>query len=192
MSDEQYKKKLTQFYKGRKRMPTYAEFMDITGFKSKNAVSKLVDRLVEDGVVEKDSSGHLVPSRIFGEVKLLGYVEAGFPSVAEEELLDTISLDEYLIGKREATFLLKVKGQSMIEAGIHEGDMVIVERTDGAKTGDIVIAEVDGGFTMKYLRTDKRGRFYLEPANKKFKNIYPESDLKVVAVVKAVIRKYYN
>ena len=77
----------------------------------------------------------------------------------------------------------------MIDAHIAEGDMVLVERKDTAKIGEIVIAEVDGGWTMKYYKIDKKGRPYLEPANKKFKPIYPEYEMRIVAVVKAVIRK---
>ena len=77
----------------------------------------------------------------------------------------------------------------MIEAGIQPGDLVIVERTNRPKVGDIVIAEVDGEWTMKYLR--KRGtRFYLAPANAQYKPIVPKGELKIAAVVKAVVRKY--
>ena len=67
--------------------------------------------------------------------------------------------------------------------------MVIAERGREAKAGDIVIAEVDGGWTMKYLRY-KGGKPYLEPANKDFHNIYPESSFTIAAVVKGVVRKY--
>jgi repressor LexA len=116
-------------------------------------------------------------------------VEAGFPSPAEEELLDTMSLDEYLISNKEATFILQVSGNSMIDAGIMPKDLVLVERTNEAKPGDIVIAEVDGKWTMKYLR-QKGNQMYLEPANKKYTPIYPKEELKISAVVKAVIRKY--
>jgi SOS-response transcriptional repressor LexA len=77
----------------------------------------------------------------------------------------------------------------MIDAGIQEGDLVIVERRGQPKIGDIVIAEVDGGWTMKYFRK-KGNQIYLEPANKNYKNIYPTEDLKVAAIVKGVIRKY--
>ena len=77
----------------------------------------------------------------------------------------------------------------MIEAGIMEGDMLLVERTDKAKPGMIVIALVDGERTIKYLRQE-RGAYFLEPANKKFKPIHPENELRIEAVVKAVIRKY--
>ena len=77
----------------------------------------------------------------------------------------------------------------MIEAGIQEGDMVIVERGQTPKPGDIVIAQVDGDYTMKYYR-QKNGQVYLEPANKNYAPIYPAGDLQINAVVKAVIRKY--
>jgi SOS regulatory protein LexA len=122
-------------------------------------------------------------------VRILGLVEAGFPTPASEELIDTMSLDEYLIENREATYLLKVKGDSMIEAGIMPGDLVLVERGRTAKPGDIVVAEVDGEYALKYLR--KKGReHYLESANSKYKDIYPKEELKIEAVLRAVIRKY--
>ena len=85
--------------------------------------------------------------------------------------------------------MLKVKGDSMKDAGIIEGDTVLVERTSSPKEGQIVIAEVDGGWTMKYLRK-KNGMPYLEAANAKYQPIFPRSNLRIAAVVKAVIRKY--
>lgn len=186
---DSYKNKIIYFYRRTKRMPSYAEIMSLLGFKSKNAVYKLVNKLVSEGALDKDSQGRLVPNRLFGEVPVLGLVEAGFPTAAEEELVDTMSLDEYMIENKEATYMLEVKGDSMIEAGIQEGDLVIAERGKEPKPGDIVIAEVDGGWTMKYFR--KTGnQVWLEPANKAYKPIYPEADLKIAAVVKGVIRKY--
>jgi repressor LexA len=77
----------------------------------------------------------------------------------------------------------------MIDAGIREGDMVIVERGANYKDGDIVIAEVDGQWTIKYFR-NRQGQIFLEPANKNFKPIYPKEELTISAVVKAVVRKY--
>jgi repressor LexA len=170
-------------------MPTYSELMKIYGYKSKAAVFFLIQKFIKDGVLSKDKQGKLIPKRLYGNISLLGYVEAGFPSPAEEELIDTMSLDEYLIGNKEATFMLKVKGDSMIDAGIREGDMVLVERGKQAKPGQIVIAEVDGEYTMKYLRM-KDGKHYLEAANEKYKPIYPKNELQVEAIVSAVIRKY--
>ena len=171
-------------------MPSYREIMDILGFKSKNAVYKLVNKLVAEKVVSKDDQGRLIPNKLNGEVPMLGLVEAGIPSIADESILDMMSLDDYLIHDPSKTFVLRVKGDSMLEEGIREGDLVVVERKSEPKDGDIVIAEVDGGWTMKFLRKKNGKPIYLEPANKNYKPIYPEHDLRVAAVVKGVIRKY--
>lgn len=170
-------------------MPSYAEIMNLLGFKSKNSVYKLINKLVEAGVLDKDDTGKLIPNSLSQEVKLLGLVEAGIPTVADETSLDSLNLDNFLIKNRDSSYLLEVKGDSMIEEGIREGDLVIVEKRNDAKDGDIVIAEVDGGWTMKFLRK-KGNTIFLEPANKNYKPIYPENDMKISAVVKGVIRKY--
>jgi repressor LexA len=116
-------------------------------------------------------------------------VSAGFPSPADEELTDTLSLDDYLIGNKEATYILKVHGESMLGAGILPGDMLLVERGAEPRDGDIVIAQVDREWTMKFFR--RRGRrVFLEAANQDFQPIFPTEELKVAAVVRAVIRKY--
>lgn len=191
MATGDYKGKIFDFYSTHKRMPSYSEIMDIVGFKSKNAVAKLVAKLVDEGVIRKDAQGKLIPAFGFGEVPMLGLVEAGIPSMADEELLDSISLDNYLIEHKEKTFILEVKGDSMIDAHIEEGDLVIAERAESARNGDIVIAEVDGEWTLKYLRKDSvKNSMWLEPANKNYKPIHPEHSLRIAAVVKGVIRKY--
>ena len=184
-----YAEKIIGFYRQNKRMPVYTEIMALLGFKSKNAVYKLVNKLVDEGILDKDSKGRLIPNNLIGNVPFLGLVEAGIPTVAEADLSDTMNIDDYLIRDKGATYLLEVKGDSMIEEGIKEGDLVIVERKGEPKDGDIVIAEVDGGWTMKYFRK-KAGRVYLEPANKNYQPIYPTYDLKVAAIVRGVVRKY--
>lgn len=170
-------------------MPTYSEMMELFGFKSKNAVFKVVEKLIEAGLVAKDHLGRLTPTKSFGEIPLLGYVTAGLPATVEEELLDTVSLDDFLIQKKEFMYMLEVDGDSMIDAHIEKGDMVIVERANTAKDMQIVIAEVDGEFTMKYFRKEGN-KVWLEPANKNYQPIYPTQSLNVIAVLKAVIRKY--
>ena len=186
---EKYKELIAGFYRKHRRMPSYAEIMALLGLRSKNAVFKLVKRLEKENFLEKDAKGKLVPRRLYGEVRMLGQVEAGFPSPAEEELADTMSLDEFLIHNKEATYMLRISGDSMKDAGIMPGDMVLVDRSLALKEGDIVIAEVDNRWTIKYLRR-KHGQMCLEPANQKYPVIFPEEELKIAAVVKAVIRKY--
>ncbi len=170
-------------------MPTYTEMMKLFDYKSKNAVARLVDKFIDAGLVAKDHLGRLIPKNIFSDIPLLGSVTAGFPVDVEEEMKEAINLDNYLINKKENTFMLEVDGNSMIDAHIADGDMVLAEKTDRAKDGEIVIANVDGEFTMKYFRKDG-DKVWLEPANKDFKNIYPKQYLHINAIVKAVIRKY--
>lgn len=185
-----YKDKLGNFWRTNHRMPTYSEMMNLFGYKTKSAVEYAVRKLIGEGIISKDKSGKLIPKNLFFEgIKFLGLIEAGFPSPAEEELVDTMSLDDYLIKNKDASFILRVKGDSMDDAGIFEGDMVIVERGRKPRIGDIVVAEIDGEYTMKYFRM-KDGKAYLEPANKKYKPLYPTHELKIDAIVKAIIRKY--
>lgn len=184
-----YKEKIQSFHSTHKRMPTYSEMMKMFGMKSKNAIFKIVNKMIDAGIVAKDHLGRLVPTQTFGEIPMLGFVKAGFPSSVEEELVDTMNLEDLLIGKRELTYMLEVDGDSMIDAHIEKGDKILVEKTNTAKDGEIVIAEVDGEFTLKYFRS-KGGKVWLEPANKNFKNIYPTQSLNVIAKLKAVIRKY--
>jgi SOS regulatory protein LexA len=188
-----YQSKLESFYKDNKRMPTYSEMMEIFGFKSKNAIYKIVGKLVEAGIVAKDHLGRLMPTDSFSDnitsIPKLRFVTAGFPASVEEELTDTIDLDNLLVGKKELTYMLEVDGDSMIDAHIESGDMVLVEKRSDAKDGQIVIAEVDGEFTMKYFKKEGT-RVWLEPANKNYKPIYPKHSFNIIAVLKAVIRKY--
>ena len=161
-----------QFYRDRRRMPSVQELTALYGFRSKNAAAKVITKLLEAGLIAKDQTGKLLPTAHFAPMRVLGTVEAGFPSPAEEELGDTMNLEEFLIRNKEATYMLKVTGDSMIEAGLLPGDLVLVERRSDAKDGDIVIAQIDQGWTMKYSR--RRGRkTWLEAANKKYHPFIP-------------------
>jgi len=174
-------------------MPTYSEMTKLFGFKSKNAVFRVVEKLVDAGFVAKDHLGRLIPSETFAEninsIQLAGFVTAGLPATVEEELTDTVNLDDMLVKNKSLTYMLEVDGDSMIDAHIEKGDMVLVERANVARDGQIVIAEVDGEFTMKYFRKEGN-KVWLEPANKNYKPIYPKHSLNINAVLKAVIRKY--
>ncbi|MEW6324748.1 MAG: transcriptional repressor LexA [Nitrospirota bacterium] len=180
---------LRNFYRAQGRMPSFAELGRLVGLRSKHAVWKLVKKLEAAGVVARDSTGRLIPGDRMAALKVLGTVEAGFPSPAEEMSLGTLSLDAWLIRDRDESFLLKVSGDSMIEAGILEGDLVIVDRNRRPKSGDIVVAEVDGAWTMK--RLERQGeRVVLIPANARYRPILPVNELRIAGVVTAVIRSY--
>lgn len=187
---ENYIEGISSFFKQYKRMPSYSEVMSLFNLRSKDTAWKLVQKLIKQGVIEKDSKGKLLPKSSKQEsLRLLGLIEAGFGSPAEEDELDRISLDDWLIEDEARSFMLKVKGDSMIDAGIHSGDYCIVEKSAEAKPGDIIVASIDGTWTLKYLRKDKNG-FFLEAANSKIKPVHPKEDLRIEAVVKAVVRKY--
>ncbi|MBU9888671.1 MAG: translesion error-prone DNA polymerase V autoproteolytic subunit [Candidatus Omnitrophica bacterium] len=182
--------KLKDFYARRKRLPTYSELQSLFKYSSKGGVSLLTAHLVKRGILKRDAKGRLLPTpALEGGIKLLGTVQAGFPSPAEEELIDTLSLDEFLIKNPQASYLVKVTGDSMIDAGIMPEDLVIVERGRPPRHGDIVIAQVDGDWTMKYY--EKRGaKVFLRAANKKYPTIEPKAELVVGGVVVANVRKY--
>lgn len=182
--------KLRDFLASKKRLPSFAELQTLLGYSSKGGVSLLIEHLARRGILKRDSKGKLVPMPVLeGGIKLLGTVQAGFPSPAEEELIDTLSLDEFLIKNPQASYLVKVTGDSMIDAGIMPDDLVIVDRGRQPRHGDIVIAEVDGAWTMKYY--EKRGtKVLLRAANKKYPPIEPKAELVIGGVVVANVRKY--
>lgn len=186
---ETVKSKIAAFFRENRRMPTYAEMMDILDVRSKSVVHFWMNRLLSEGVLEKDSRGFLLPTRRFLALPVVGAIAAGFPSPAEEELRDIVSLDDYLITRPESSFLLKVSGDSMTGEGIMEGDLVIVEKGKDPKNGDIIVAEVDGEWTIKYFRKEGKN-VVLEAANPGYQAIRPKSQLRLGGIVTAVIRKY--
>ncbi|MBU1046634.1 LexA family transcriptional regulator [Patescibacteria group bacterium] len=183
------KEKLVSFFKSNGRMPSYSELAKLYGFKSKNSAYSLASNFIDQDILRRDSKGFLIPGEQFNGIQILGTVQAGFPAFASEEKGEHLSLDEWLVNEHDATYLLRVSGDSMIDAGILEGDYVVVERTQDFSVGDIVIAEVDDEWTMKYLRI-KNNKYYLEAANNEYPDIYPKGELKIHAVVRSLVRKY--
>ena len=183
--------RIGRFYRENRRMPSYAEMLGLLEVKSKSVIHFWVGRLIAEGLLEKDGKGRLRMTRRALAIPLAGAVQAGFPSPEEEALCDVMSLDEYLVNRPETSFLLQVTGDSMIHAGILPGDLVVIEKGREPKNGDIVIAEVDGEWTIKYFR--KQGKaVYLEAANPKYPAIRPKAELRLGGVVTAAIRKYHR
>jgi repressor LexA len=179
--------KIRDFYKQFKRLPSYAEMLDLFKLSSKNAIFKIINSFVEEGFLEKMEK-RLLPTKKFFAIPLLGYIKAGFPTTADEDL-NLLSLEDYLIEKPNSTFMLKVNGDSMINAGILPNDLVLVEKKNQATSGSIVLARIDGEWTLKILR--KKGqRCFLEAANPKYPIFSPKNQLEVFGVVRGVVRKY--
>lgn len=132
------------------------------------------------------AAAQLVPVRLY---PLYGCkINAGFPSPADDHIESRLDLNEYLVRHKEATFFLRVKGDSMAGANIHDGSLLIVDRAVEPRHGDIVVAVVNGELTVKRLyRRD--GAVKLLAANEAYPEILikPESDLVVWGVVQHVV-----
>lgn len=115
-------------------------------------------------------------------------VRAGFPSPADDYVADTLDLNDHLMPRKEASYLIRAKGDSMVGAGIHDGDILIVDKSITAADGCVVIALLDGQFTVKTLEK-KRGKIRLMPANPEFQPIdmKDEQELQIWGVVTNVI-----
>jgi SOS regulatory protein LexA len=183
-----YLAEIKSFYKKCKRLPSYSEMLKMFDISSKNTIYRIITKLIEDGVIKKEN-GKLAPTPKFFSLPLLGLIKAGYPILSEENK-SYLTLDEYLIDDPNSSFLLKVSGDSMINAGIFEGDLVIIEKKE-AINGDIVLAEIDREWTLKYLKKEKQIT-YLEAANEKYPRLVPKQELKIYGVVKAVIRKLHS
>lgn len=187
---DQRRKLLLQYYKDHRCLPSYERLKEIFEVKSKNTTFRYIEKFIEDGLVQKSEDGRLVPTHKLYELRVLGTVQAGFPTDTEEEESETMSLDDFLVENPTSTFVLTVNGDSMIEAGILEGDRVLVDRSKAPRGNDIVIARVGNDWTMKYYIPMSSSKFVLRPANHEYKDIHPDEETQIAGVVTSVVRKF--
>ena len=115
-------------------------------------------------------------------------MRAGLPEAVDDADADALTIDDYLIEHPSQTVLIRVKGDSMMDAGIFDGDLVVVEKRPAAHKGDIVVAIVDNQFTLKRLEQEQ-GRFVLKAENKAYPVIRPEGSLEIFGVMVGLVRK---
>jgi len=117
-------------------------------------------------------------------------VAAGFPSPADDYIDQTLDLNEHLVAHPTATFFVRASGDSMLGAGIHNKDILVVDRALDPKNGDVVIAALDGELTVKRI-SNKGGRVWLLPENPEYKplEVGPETCFEIWGVVTYVIHK---
>jgi repressor LexA len=177
--------------------PTISEIALALRVKSKNAVAKLMKALEEKGYVRTTGKARGIEvlnpegeplSRGMMSVPLLGRITAGMPMLAEEQIEDWLNLPVSLIRGRKDVFLLKVQGMSMKDAGILNGDLVLVKQQKIADVNDIVVALLEDEATVKRL-VKKDSKFYLKAENKEYPNIYPEDEWSIQGKVVGVIRQ---
>lgn len=172
--------------------PSYREIAQSLSFSSVATVAEYINILEQKGYLTKEEACaraiQLTPAwdeRIF-EIPLIGIIAAGKP-IEAIRTNETIDIPRDMMGTN--VFALKVSGDSMIEDGIHDGDYVIIEKTNQPKNGDIVVALLDNdNVTLKRFFREKR-RIRLQPANKTYKPIYTRRAL-VQGRVKGIIRKF--
>ncbi|MEK6663186.1 MAG: S24 family peptidase [Pseudomonadota bacterium] len=188
--DADYLGKLQDYYAAWKSLPSYARLCEVLGLASRSAVGKVLNRLREAGFLARTPDEIWVPTHRFFERSLAAFrVPAGTPATTGDAGVEAFAVDDYLIGKPSHTTLVPVKGDSMIDAGIFEGDIAVVEKRVAAQAGDIVVAIVDNEFTIKTLALE-RGKYVLHPANPAYPVIRPRSQLELFGVVVGIIRKY--
>jgi repressor LexA len=202
MSDEITKRQkelltfIVQQIRDHKLPPSISEMAIYLKVKSKNAVAKLLDSLEKEGFIKTsgkargievlNSMGEILQKGLI-PIPLLGNIQAGTPHMAEEQIEEWINLPSSLIKGRRDVFLLKVRGDSMVNAGIYEGDLVIVRPTKDVKNNDIVVALLHDEATVKRFIQIKN-RAYLKAENPDYKNIYPKEEWMVQGKVVGVIR----
>jgi len=188
--DSEYLSKLQDYYAEWKSIPSYAKLCEVLGINSKSWVKTILDRLCAAGFLERTPDGVWVPSRQFFARPLAeSSVQAGMPVAVTATHGDYFVIDDMLIDTPSKTTLISIKGDSMIDAGIHDGDVAVVEKRMTANIGDIVVAIVDNEFTLKTLDKE-RGHFILRPANPAFAVIRPQGTLEIFGVLVGLIRKY--
>jgi repressor LexA len=188
-NDRSYLARLQDYYTEHRALPSYASIGALLGLRSKSSVAALVARLKLAGFVESTPDRRLAPTRrFFARPLATNPVRAGLPEAADDTEADALTIDDYLIERPSETVLIRVKGDSMIDAGILEGDLVVVEKRHDARKGEIVVAIVDNQFTLKRLDVD-RGEFILRAENKGYAPIRPEGALEIFGVMVGLVRK---
>ncbi len=181
------------------KSPTIREIKGFMQVSSDNSILKHLTALEKKGYLKKDDTprgiGLLesVKNKLqsqFVSIPLLGSVPAGGPVLSEEYIEDYIAVEASSIAKPQQHFWLQVTGNSMVEAGIFEGDLVLCNTKQEAKTNDVVVALVDGENTLKRLLKIE-GRYFLKAENPEYSDIHPLSSLQIQGVVVKLSRNFY-
>ncbi|HEX6944768.1 MAG TPA: S24 family peptidase [Casimicrobiaceae bacterium] len=188
-NDRSYLSLLQDYYAQHRALPSYSSIGHLLGLRSKSSVAALVARLKLAGFLESTPDKRLAPTkRFFARPLAAQPVRAGLPEAAEDADAEALTIDDYLIERPSETVLIRVKGDSMVDAGILEGDLVVVEKRHDARRGEIVVAIVDNQFTLKRLDVE-RGEFILRAENKAYAPIRPEGALEIFGVMVGLVRK---
>ena len=191
-NDETHLMRLKDQFAVSQCIPSYASISLLLGFKTKNAAVQLVRRLRDNGYLKIVDGGKVVPLRRFFELPLMNMpVRAGVPDGIDPQTWakEMFSLEGFLFGKPSNSVVIRIRGDSMRDAGIFDGDLAVVERSQTAHAGQFVVANVDGEFTLKELKYENQ-RPVLMPHNPAYSPIYPKAELSIFGIVKGIVRNY--
>jgi len=190
--DNEHLAKLRDYYADARRIPSQQRIAALIGF-SKAAARKFLERLETQGFLARtpDDDAWMPAKRFFERPLADATVPAGMPVLANDVGGDPFFVDDYLVRTPSRTAMIPIKGESMIDAGINDGDIAVVERGTAASAGDFVVAIVDNEFTLKELAIE-RGKFILRPHNKAFPVIRPQGSLEIYGVMVGLVRRYHN
>lgn len=186
-SQNKFLNALKKHYK-KSPLPSIRQIASDLEYKYHNSVQHYLESLLFGGLVKKIDDYLFLDKKLFGLKIFDSRIPAGSPAIQEDNY-EVFDFESYMRADQDRCFMLRVSGDSMIEAGIYEGDLIVVDTKIQPTHGLIVVAIVDGGYTVKYLRK-KGDKFYLKAANPKYKDIYPESEFKIVGVITGSIRKF--
>ena len=187
--DIAYLAKIQDYYAQWRSLPAYEPLQAVLGLASRAGIGKVLKRLRDAGFLERTPDGRWTPTARFFERPLAdASVPAGLP-VGTTDSGEAHSIDAWLVRQPSRTVLIPVTGDSMMEAGIHPGDRVVVERDAPARPGDVVVALIDNEFTLKTLAMEE-GEAVLQPANSAYPVLRPGDRLQVFGVVVGLIRSY--
>lgn len=181
---------LRDYFASYRSLPSYSYMQQLLNMRSKDTISKLVSRLKLMGFLDIAPDKKLSPGARFFERSLSNTtVQAGAFTASHVDGGDYITIDEHLVKKPSITELIPVVGDSMKDAGILDGDIVVVEKRPFANLGDIVVAIIDDQFTIKTLGKEK-DLYILIPANPDFEIIRPKQQFSIYGVVAGQFRSY--
>lgn len=188
--DQRHLACLRDFYARERALPmSLAEMSSLLGFRSPAAAAKLCARLTSAGFLRRSGTKSVPADRFFEVPFTSSSVRAGAPQQVDEASVELVSLDSLVIAKPSATFLLPIKGDSMEDAGIYDGDVAVVERTSAVEVGQFVVAMVDGEFTLKELG-EAGGIPVLIAHNSAYAPIKAQEHLEIVGLVRGILRTY--
>lgn len=181
---------LRAYWKDHKAFPTMAKLTDVLGLSSTGGVFKVIVRLVDAGYLER-VGGRLAPTSQFFELPVLGAVRAeDLRPFKLTAVFDSMNIDDFMVDHPERSKYCRINDDSMRDAGLFAGDMVVVEANSPTKPGDIVVAVVNKAVTVKYLRADPAGGWFLESANPAYGVAPVSSSLEVLGVVIGSFRRF--